>query len=458
MISPSKDQPEFSPSRTKWREKNPLFDISPGRMLCLVLLVLFLAETGEWLFLFKIHKDISVAEILIDLASMLVVLGPAYYFFYRPFKAQWYERQRMEEELRKSEERLRLALEGTSSGLWDWDLITGKAYYSQSGERILGYVPGEMEPSMQTWQDLLHPEDHPRVLKVLQDHLEGRSSFYETDHRLRRKSGEWSWFHAIGQVIARDSEGRALRMVGTFNEATKRKEAEEQIHQLCQHLDRTDENERTRLARDLHDELGQLVTVLQLELGGFRHPLPESEHAAKRRQLIDLTSQLANEIRNVTARLRPPALDTGLVPALEYNLARMREHVGDLRLTLHAPGLERQRLEPELEIALFRVYQEALSNAIKHARARTVDVRLQREGSEIVLAIRDDGVGFEPNPEHAASGGPPGLGLAGMRERVAALGGRLEVDSGPGRGTTVTASLPYRPPEPGKAPWAGSGS
>jgi PAS domain S-box-containing protein len=449
LLSPE-DTPENSPTWREWRKKHPLFDISPGRLLGVVLVVLFLAESAEWLIKVHMSADTSMFEVLTDVASMMVVLWPAYYFFYRPFEAQWHQRQRMEEELRKSEERLRLALEGTSSGLWDWDFTTGKAYYSAGGESVLGYAPGEMEHSVQTWKELIHPEDYPLVMKVLQDHLEGRSSFYETDHRLRRKSGEWSWFHAIGQVIARDSKGRALRMVGTFNEATKRKEAEEQIHQLCRYLDRTDEDERTSLARDLHDELGQLVTVLQLELGVFRQPLPEQEHAAKCRQLIDLTTQLAHGIRNVTARLRPPALDTGLVPALEYNLERMSEHLEDLRITLHAQGLKRQRLQPEVEIALFRIYQEALSNAIKHARARTVDIRLQREGAEITLAVQDDGVGFEPNPGPPANGKPPGLGLVGMRERLAALGGRLKIVSEPGRGTTIMAILPFRPQNPGE--------
>ncbi|HXV21711.1 MAG TPA: PAS domain-containing protein [Desulfuromonadales bacterium] len=434
------------------RNKLPLFDLSPGRLLWVVILVLFIAEIGEWLIKAKLHPTISVTEIFIDVASMLIVLWPAYYFFYRPFKTQWQERQQMEEELRKSEERLRLALEGTKSGLWDWDLTTDKGYYSPSGERILGYAPGELDQSVQTWKDLLHPEDRLPVLKLLQHHLDGRSSFYETEHRLRRKSGEWSWFHAMGQVIARDSEGRALRMVGTFNEATKRKTAEEQIHQLYRHLDRTEEYERAGLARDLHDELGQLVTVLQLELGSFRQPLPEQEHAAKCKQLIDLTTQLAHGIRNVTARLRPPALDTGLVPAMEYNLDRMEEHLKDLRITLHAPGLERQRLQPDAEIALFRIYQEALSNVIKHARARTVDIRLQQKGDEIIFAVQDDGVGFEPDPEHTATGKPSGLGLVGMRERLTALGGRLEIISAPGRGTTIMAVLPYRPLESGKTP------
>jgi PAS domain S-box-containing protein len=452
---PPPEDPATNPSAwSQWRDKPLIFDLSPGQLLCVVVFVIFLAETGEWLIKSRLYQGVSVTEICIDAASMMIVLLPVYYFFYRPFQAQWHERQRMEEELLESEERLRLALEGTNSGLWDWDITTGKTYFSPSGERILGYAPGELERSIQTWKALLHPDDRPLVLKVLQDHLEGASAFYETEHRLRRKSGEWSWFHAMGQVIGRDSRGGALRMVGTFNDITVRKETEAQIHRLLQRLDRAGEDERVRLARDLHDGFGQLVTVLQLELGGLKHSLPESEHVAKCRRLIDLTAQLGHEIRAVTGQLRPPALDTGLVPALEYNLEHMREHLDDLRLTLHAPGLERQRLQSEDEISLFRIYQEALSNVIKHARARNVDIRLQREGANITLAVQDAGVGFEPKlapPPHA---GTPGLGLVGMRERLTARGGHMEIISAPGRGTTIIAVLPFRPQEPGSTPGA----
>lgn len=447
--------PATNPSAwNQLRDRPLILDLAPGWLLWLVILVIFLAEIGEWLIKSRLYPEVSVAEIFIDAASMMIVLLPVYYFFYRPFHAQWHERRRVEEELLKSEERLRLALEGTNSGLWDWDISTGKAYYSPSGERILGYAPGEMEYSMQTWEALLHPEDRPLVLKVLQDHLEGRSSFYETEHRLRHKSGEWSWFHATGRVIARDSRGHALRMVGTFNDTTVRKEAEEQIHRLLQRLDRASEDERVRLARDLHDGFGQLVTVLQLELGGLNHSLPEPEHAAKCRRLIDLTTQLGHEIRDVTGQLRPPALDTGLVPAMEYHIEQMQEHLDDLQLTLHAPGLERQRLKPEDEITLFRIYQEALSNVIKHARARNIDIRLQREDANITLIVQDNGVGFEPKLEHPTHARIPGLGLVGMRERLTALGGRMEIISAPGRGTTIIAVLPYRPQEPGQTPGA----
>jgi two-component system sensor histidine kinase UhpB len=237
-------------------------------------------------------------------------------------------------------------------------------------------------------------------------------------------------------------------VTGTHTDITRRKQAETALHLLWQQLDRTAENERTRLSRDLHDHLGQLVTVLQLELGTFKRNLQQSEDVAQCQQLIDQTTQFGHEIRHITARLRPPALDSGLVPALEYDLERLRKHRDDFQITFQASGLERQRLEPEVEITLFRIYQEALNNAVKHARARTIDIRLQREDSEIVLAVKDDGSGFDINQTLATDKGHQGIGLLGMQERIAAVGGRLEIISKPMRGTTVMAILPFRAQKP----------
>jgi signal transduction histidine kinase len=277
----------------------------------------------------------------------------------------------------------------------------------------------------------------------LNAHLEGRTPTYENEYRVRGKSGAWFWFHAMGRVTSRDQEGRPLRMIGIFNNITDRKKDEEEIHLLWQHLDRAGENERARLAQDLHDQLGQMVTGLQLGLGAFKRVQVE-----QCQKLIDLTTQLGTEIRNVTTRLRPPALDTGLVPALEYDIERLRQHLAEYQITLHAPGLERERLHPEAELTLFRIYQEALNNAVKHAQARTIDIRLQREGPEIILAVKDDGSGFDVNQTHATNNGHQGIGLLGMQERIAALGGRLEIISKPKWGTTVMAILPFRPQEP----------
>jgi signal transduction histidine kinase len=133
------------------------------------------------------------------------------------------------------------------------------------------------------------------------------------------------------------------------------------------------------------------------------------------------------------------------VPALEYDLTRLRRLLHDRRINLHAPGLERERMDPEAEITLFRVYQEALNNAARHSNARTIDIRLQKEGAEIILAVKDDGIGFDSQQIFTARKDRKGIGLLGMQERVAALGGRLDVISKPGWGTTIMAILPFKP-------------
>ncbi|HXV21713.1 MAG TPA: PAS domain-containing protein [Desulfuromonadales bacterium] len=432
--------------------KHPLLDVSPGRLLLVVILSILLAEVGERLLLGHAFPESDLPHAFIDMISMLVVLVPIYFIIYRPFQTQWHQRQRMEEALKTSEERLKYALEAINDGVWDWLVPTGEVYFSPRWQTMLGYEPGELASHYSSWESHLHPEDREKTLQALTDHVNGLTPSYQSEYRMRTKDGHDIWILDRGRVVERDSAGKALRVTGTHTDITMRKQAEAALHLLWQQLDRTAENERARLARDLHDHLGQLVTVLQLDLGVFKRTLQEPEDVARCRQLIDLTTQLGHEIRQVTARLRPPALDSGLVPALKYDLENLRKHLYDLQITFQAPGLERQRLEPEVEITLFRIYQEALNNAVKHARARTIDIRLQREGSEILLAVQDDGVGFEPQLTLPGEKNQGGIGLVGMRERVAALGGRLEIISSPGEGTTVKAFLPNQPQEPGETP------
>jgi two-component system sensor histidine kinase UhpB len=410
-------------------------------LLVAIAVAALLAESAEILFRESLEAAGLRVTAISDFLEITLLLLLSYILLYRPFKKEWKERAMSDQALRESEERLRLALNGSKSGLWDWEVTTGKAYFSPSGEKILGFSPGEMEHSIQTWENLLHPQDRPRVMQALNEHLEGRTSFYETEHRLQAKQGDWVWVDVMGQVITRDDKGRPLRMAGTFMDATLRKKTEEQIHRLSWHLFQTSEDERKHLSRDLYDQWGQLVMVLQLGIEVLKRYQRESPQIAQCQELIALTAQLSDEFRNVASRLRPPALDIGLVPALESELDRIRAHAKEHRITLQAQGLERERFRPEIELALFRVCQEAINNALQHARCRNIDIRLQRKRSEILLSVRDDGVGFDPEQGGAQEGTLPGIGLVGMRERLVGLDGRLEIVSARGQGTVVIARL-----------------
>ena len=194
------------------------------------------------------------------------------------------------------------------------------------------------------------------------------------------------------------------------------------------------ELERRRLARELHDQTGQELTSILLGLKGVENATDAAEREraiqAVRRQVLETL----HDVRRLAVELRPKALDDfGLVPALERLLESFSEQTG-LRADLEAHLGD--RLPSDVETALYRIVQEALTNVVKHARARSVSIVLARGGNGVIAVVEDDGRGFELDPNGE------GLGLAGMHERLALLGGKLKIESAPDRGTTIAAEVP----------------
>lgn len=222
-------------------------------------------------------------------------------------------------------------------------------------------------------------------------------------------------------------------------------ERTEQLRRVVGRLMQAQEEERRRVARDLHDETAQGLTALgiildgaALEAEGRGEAVPSTYRTAR-----EQVRRLVAETRRLAYALRPTVLDdAGIVPALRWCAEAYLEAVG-VQVAIHAPEAEVRLPEP-VEVSLFRVAQEAMSNIARHARATHVWVTLERAGGWVTLAVKDDGVGFEaggpPNGHHMGQVG--GIGLAGMSERVDLLGGTLEVISRPGEGTTVTARVP----------------
>lgn len=199
------------------------------------------------------------------------------------------------------------------------------------------------------------------------------------------------------------------------------------------------EAERRTIARGLHDELGQLLTALRLTLEAARHGRG-STRARKLDEALVLVEQGVAQVRTVALGLWPTILDDlGLPAALRWLAQRDARRDG---IAIHVEVDEIGRLPSEIEVACFRVAQEALTNALRHASARTIHLRLCATEGAIAVEVRDDGVGFDPAVAWQRASAGESLGLAGMRERVALTGGRFELDAAPGRGTTVRASLP----------------
>ncbi len=221
-------------------------------------------------------------------------------------------------------------------------------------------------------------------------------------------------------------------------EIARREAAEADRRDLQLQLTTVQENERRRIARELHDQMGQHLTALGLGLKLVKDATPDPSSARDRLlSLQALTAQIGREVHHLALELRPTALDDlGLHAALANYAEGWAERSG-VEVDYHGPGADADRLPPPVETALYRVVQEALTNVLKHAAARRVSVVVRRAAGQVSAVVEDDGGGFDPDAVATHR-----LGVLGMRERVTLVGGTLAVESRPGRGATVIARIP----------------
>ena len=347
------------------------------------------------------------------------------------------ERKRTEAALRESEERLSLAFAGAQEGVWDWDLETGAVVYSSRWKQMLGYDDDEIEPTVGAWERLLHPDDKPRAQEVNESVVRGALT-YEGEFRLRHKDGHYIHVLSRGFPVRHEPGGPVVRIVGTHFDLTERKQAdaERTRTELLSRLVFAQEDERRRIAREMHDQFGEQLTALNLrirllkEACGNRSGLREQVAA-----LEDVAQRLDRDVDHLVWELRPTALDDlGLRAALANYIKDWSQRV-HVSAELHTTGLLDDRLPSETETALYRIAQEALTNVAKHSQAKNVEVILERRADHVMLIVEDDGVGFDPGGTAGAAG--LGFGLLGMQERASLIGATLQIESSAGAGTTI---------------------
>jgi PAS domain S-box-containing protein len=256
-----------------------------------------------------------------------------------------------------------------------------------------------------------------------------------------RRAGIDKVLWVFGNVVPQfDAHGKVIRAIATFADISEMRNAERAIHQLSTQLMRLQDEERRRLGRELHDGLAQTVLAINLSLAQVRQSLKSEERAGLALEKARaLTQQMSREIRTLSYLLHPPLLDElGLVSALrEYAHGFSERSSIETQLQVLT---EFSRLPQELELTLFRVVQESLANIQRHSGSNTAEIRLRQEGELVTLEIRDYGRGMVVPFNGSSSGARLGVGIAGMRERMSQLGGRLEILSGSG-GTTVRATI-----------------
>ena len=377
-----------------------------------------------------------------------------------------------------SQQRLELLIESTTDyAIFSTDPQRRVNYWNIGAERVFGFREAEMIG--QTADVIFTPEDRARGEPAKEAGTALRDGRAEDERWHMRKDG--TQFYASGVVVPlRDEAGTLQGFMKIARDLTERKLAEDQLRAAREELEQrvrertaelhaanealraeigqreeaekfrqdvvrriatAQEDERLRLSRELHDQVGQHLAALMLGLNSLETYLfgspPAAEILAK---LQSLTETIGREIHALAVQLRPTVLDDlGLVRALTNYIEGWSERSA-IKADFHPGGLEEARLGSEVEITLYRIVQEALTNVVKHAKASRVSVVLNRRDHEIVAVIEDDGRGFDPEAQKTS--GRKGLGLLGMQERAGQLGGCVSIESNPGHGTTVFVRIP----------------
>ena len=347
--------------------------------------------------------------------------------------------------LTASEERFHLAVSGAMAGLWDWNPQTDEIYFSPHFKRIMGYEDSELPNVRQAHFRAIHADDVERVTQRLKAHLDTRRA-YDIEYRILTKTGEVRWVHSRGQAQWNEA-GTPYRMVGWILDVTDRKRDEEalrasreEMRRLSMHIQQVREQEKARIARELHDDLGQQLTALKmaaslLELGGAKGQAKPPGSAMS--GIYTMIDNLVHSVRHIAADLHPVILDDlGLIPAIEGLVDEFSERYR-IRVTRHIDA-DAIAFNRACRIDMFRMVQEALTNVARHSGATEVVLDIRREEPNCIVRIADNGRGAPPS----GSKGRHSFGLLGMRERAALLGGEITIKSEPGAGFALTATLP----------------
>lgn len=272
-------------------------------------------------------------------------------------------------------------------------------------------------------------------------------TLHRADAERRRAESDLRKAHDELEVKVGERTAELSRVNGTLkSEVAEHRKAEAARAQLLRRLVTAQEGERRRISRELHDHLGQYLATMMLCLKTLRPATFGEAALGDLQKLEELTGKLVEEVHHLAWELRPAALDDlGLQAALQHYAEKWSERSG-VAVDFHSGGLERKRLPPEVETTVYRIVQEALTNVVKHAAARRVSVIAERRREHVLVIVEDDGRGFDAEAAAGGTAAGCGLGLLGMRERVAHVGGALDFDSAPGGGSTVRARIPVPPP------------
>lgn len=346
------------------------------------------------------------------------------------------ERRQAEELLEQSEKRFRTYINSSPTSVFFFDSNGKYQFVNPAACQLLGYTENEL--IHMSVADIRHPDE---IMSVRQS-LSELGEKGEVNLTLQLKHKNQSSVPVILQAVRLSED----QFIGFCTDITELKKAEQELeaHQqdlkdLSVRLIRAQEEERRRLSHELHDEMGQALTGIKLNVGILRNRLGDQVHSEIAGRLVEtdaLVDGLMNEMHDIALDLRPNMLDDlGLVPTLRWYLKETAKR-WPFDVETHIETLD-ERLSQETEVAFYRIVQECLNNTSKHAEAKQVRIELRKVKSKTRLTVHDDGKGFLNEPVKNKKARSQGIGLLGMKERVAGIGGKFEILTKPGKGTTV---------------------
>jgi PAS domain S-box-containing protein len=387
------------------------------------------------------------------------------------------ERKQAEEALRESEARLNRSQEIAHLGSWELDLVNSHLTWSDEVYRIFGLQPQEFGATYEAFLEVVHPDDRTAVDAAYSGSVrEGRDT-YEIEHRVVRKStGEIRIVHERCAHI-RDASRRIIRSVGMVQDITERKQAEgelqqrtielqqltetleqrvrertaelakanEALRQLSIRLLSTQEEERKRVAGELHDSIGACLSGIKFKVESSLQQMGKTHNRMTEslKTIIPVIQEGIEDCRRMQQDLRPSMLDDlGLLPTLSWFCRRYQTIYTGIKVELEQT-LEERDIPNSLKIVIYRVTQEGMNNIAKHSKADLVHLFLRKMDGGIELVLEDNGQGFDLKKVLGSEGTKRGLGLTSMRERIELSGGSFTIESAKGKGTIIRASWPY---------------
>ena len=351
------------------------------------------------------------------------------------------ERNRVEAALRDSEERYRELFENARDAMYVHDLEGTYVSINHAAEKLSGYTREEIVGH--NFSEFIASEHLKEVRERFCDKLAQKGeTTYEVD--VIAKDGRRVPVEVSSRAIYEN--GVIIGVQGTARDITERKQAQDALQMFSRQLIEAQEEERRRIARELHDQIGQVLTAVKMNLHTIQRVCDDSESTARIKDNIEAVDEALRLVRDLSVDLRPPLLDDlGLVTALRWYVDRYAKRTGvvaDVVVEMDDPN---ERFSRELETACFRIAQEALTNVARHARAKCVRVRLVKDEDSLFLSVKDNGAGFNPQTLRKRAPRAATLGLLGMQERAHAAGGVVEIDSRVSKGTEIRLKLPLEP-------------